>query len=232
MNPDKVYHIPDMVREAQSAYDEIVGRFDDYEVDRDIGVYFVDFWGSGSDGVYQMGYIVQNFGLERPEDAEIEESSWGPDTWEFDHELVEEFADEVCEVLDREVLPQLDEVDAYEATGFGWGYSEGDGSFGIELIVERDPRYRVEGYETAGVEENAAKNRQVAEAWARSEASRSGSMFTNGRDIFSYNLLIGYTEDDGTKVALDYTAPGHFVSQTTSTHVGLTRQVADVSREP
>ena len=52
----------------------------------------------------------------------------------------------------------------------------------------------------------------------------SGSLSTNDGELYSYNLLIGYTsfhQHEFTKYVMNHTAKGlGFVSQTTSTHVG------------
>ena len=65
------------------------------------------------------------------------------------------------------------------------------------------------------------KNLEVANAWAAGTPGKSGTLTTDGSVLRSYKLQIGYTRGDGTKVLLDYTASGKYVSQTTSTHVGL-----------
>ena len=53
------------------------------------------------------------------------------------------------------------------------------------------------------------------------------NLHTNGAELFSYDLKIGFT-DAGTRYLLDYTAPGKaFVRETTSTHVNKAREYAD-----
>lgn len=72
------------------------------------------------------------------------------------------------------------------------------------------------------------RNHQVVEAWALDQPANSGRMITDGDRLWSYALVIGFTDEDGKKVALDYTAPvGWFRSMTTSCHVGLAKGVAD-----
>lgn len=79
-------------------------------------------------------------------------------------------------------------------------------------------------------------NENVALNWYRNTASTNhgGSMSTNGRDLYSYNLLIGFTTQQGVKILLDYTgAAGHFQSMTTSTkHISPTRAIADEVMNP
>ena len=58
-------------------------------------------------------------------------------------------------------------------------------------------------------------------------------MTSDGSNLFSYRLKIGYTNGKGEKVALDYTSPtGNFKSMTTSQHVGLAKSVAKVIEDP
>lgn len=56
----------------------------------------------------------------------------------------------------------------------------------------------------------------------------NGSFYTDGKDIFSYNLLIGKTESNK-KLVYDYTARGlGFVSKTTSKHVSASKNFANI----
>jgi len=52
-------------------------------------------------------------------------------------------------------------------------------------------------------------------------------MFTDGRRLYSYALLIGCTGEAGIKILRRYMAP-HFVSMTTSQHVSLVLGYADL----
>ncbi len=74
-------------------------------------------------------------------------------------------------------------------------------------------------------------NRTVAERWGRGQSARNhnGVFSTDGRNLYSYNLRIGFTTPQGRKVLLDYTArTGNFRSMTTSgKHISPTRSVAD-----
>ena len=71
-------------------------------------------------------------------------------------------------------------------------------------------------------------NQEVIQEWANSREGEAGRLTTNGFDLFSYDLKIGITADDGSKIVLDYTAGGGaYKSQTTSTHVGRAKSVAD-----
>ena len=81
-----------------------------------------------------------------------------------------------------------------------------------------------------------ATKKQVIHAWVAgdSAATPNGSLHTDGSNLFSYRLKIGYKETQYeslpyfSKVVLDYTTPaGWFQSSTTSTHVGLAKQYAD-----
>ena len=79
-------------------------------------------------------------------------------------------------------------------------------------------------------------NSTVAKQWAmgNNASNHNGSFTTNGLDLYSYNLLIGFTTKQGKKVLLDYTAStGHFQSQTTSgKHVSPSRVHAHVIMNP
>ena len=79
-------------------------------------------------------------------------------------------------------------------------------------------------------------NRNVAKRWANSHAAKSnnGQLSTDGQNLYSYNQLIGITLQDGTKVALEYrsTKGGHYISTTTSTHVGYAAYEANLTMTP
>jgi len=86
-----------------------------------------------------------------------------------------------------------------------------------------------------------ATKKQVVQAWIAGDSASTpnGSLHTDGSNLFSYRLKIGYTKEETvgehtifarfiTKIVLDYTTPaGSFQSSTTSTHVGLAKQYAD-----
>jgi hypothetical protein len=79
----------------------------------------------------------------------------------------------------------------------------------------------------------ASNNNDIPRAWAAGQAAKNhrGSFTTDGRSIWSYNLCIGETLEDGRKILHDYTADGiRYYSQTTSCHVGKCRSVADLIR--
>ena len=76
------------------------------------------------------------------------------------------------------------------------------------------------------------RNAQVAENWGRNQPAAAGNLRTDGENLWSYGLLIGYTTPKGTKVALNYTASGRYYSQTTSCHVGLAALNADELMHP
>jgi len=68
-------------------------------------------------------------------------------------------------------------------------------------------------------------NRAVAAAWGRGQRASAEHFSTNGSDLWSYNLHIGYTDENGVKVLKDYRRQ---VSVTTSRHCGLAARVAGV----
>ena len=75
-------------------------------------------------------------------------------------------------------------------------------------------------------------NHNIAPAWAqgRVASSHTGNFWTDGRKLYSYNLCIGDTTEQGVKVLRDYSARGRhgFQSMTTSCHVGRARYYADI----
>lgn len=76
----------------------------------------------------------------------------------------------------------------------------------------------------------------VAINWYRNQSSQNhgNTMRTDGNDLYSYNLLIGFTTQSGKKILLDYTgAAGHFQSMTTSTkHISPARHIAHEVMNP
>lgn len=72
-------------------------------------------------------------------------------------------------------------------------------------------------------------NNDVVKSWVRGyPASNGGSLSTDGKELFSYRLLIGTTDENGTKTVYNYTAETrNFKSQTTSRHVSIARSKAD-----
>ncbi len=78
------------------------------------------------------------------------------------------------------------------------------------------------------------QNRDIPVLWKNNEAGKASKSFhTDGQNIYSYKLKIGYTNQYGEKVLLWYTAPsGNFKSMTTSRHVGLSAFYADKFETP
>jgi hypothetical protein len=76
-------------------------------------------------------------------------------------------------------------------------------------------------------------NWNVVLFWASNQEAKNnrGTFWTNGKDLYSYNLRIGATTEKGTKIAIDYSAP-HSISVTTSAHAGYARQRANIVIHP
>ena len=73
------------------------------------------------------------------------------------------------------------------------------------------------------------RNELVINAWTRGVAasSHNGALRTDGVNLYSYNLRIGYRAKTGATILADYTSPGgQFYSMTTSSHVGKARHIA------
>ncbi len=79
-------------------------------------------------------------------------------------------------------------------------------------------------------------NREVVRLWSYGDEARNhrGTLWTDGRNLYSYNLRIGFTSPHTHKnVVIEYTAPsGGFHSVTTSTHVGYARSRGDYVIRP
>jgi len=76
------------------------------------------------------------------------------------------------------------------------------------------------------------RNDAVVRAFSRGQRGAAGALRTDGRALYSYDLKIAEKTPGGVVVA-DFTSPGgHFVSQTTSTHVNLAKRVADTVMLP
>ena len=76
-------------------------------------------------------------------------------------------------------------------------------------------------------------NHKVIKAWSLDLPAKNHrhSLTTDGHKLYSYKLLIGDTcKVTGKKIVRDYSSPGEweYHSQTTSCHVGLARNVADI----
>ena len=72
-------------------------------------------------------------------------------------------------------------------------------------------------------------NSRVIYSWMNGKPFKSLRMSTDGEELYSYNLMIGRTDPDGSKVLRDYTAKGlGCYSQTTSQQVNLVRPYANV----
>ena len=74
-------------------------------------------------------------------------------------------------------------------------------------------------------------NEQVINAWLKGNAAKAGNLSTDGRKLYSYQLCIGHVEAcelNGRPIrrVRDYTSGGlGFISQTTSRHVGLAKDL-------
>jgi len=68
-------------------------------------------------------------------------------------------------------------------------------------------------------------NFTVARAWVCGGSAKTKNLSTDGKSLWSYNLLIAERDPYGLKV-YDYTSSGVFISKTTSSHVGLALRLA------
>ena len=73
------------------------------------------------------------------------------------------------------------------------------------------------------------KNSEIPKLWKENIPAKNytNTFHTDGYDLYSYNKLIGTTHN-GLKLLYNYTSSsGCFISQTTSTHVGMARDYCD-----
>jgi hypothetical protein len=71
------------------------------------------------------------------------------------------------------------------------------------------------------------RNEDVVRAWTRGQKAKAGNLWTDGENLYSYNLVIGKNKG-GESIVFDYTSRGGaYYSNTTSTHVGLACRQAD-----
>ena len=78
-------------------------------------------------------------------------------------------------------------------------------------------------------------NHSVIHNWVRGYSADNGraTLHTDGQNLYSYRLRIGYTEENGRKVVLAYNARNeNFKSSTTSKHVALAARQADETVNP
>ena len=67
-------------------------------------------------------------------------------------------------------------------------------------------------------------NEQVINSFLYGRSAQAGRLHTNGSALYSYSLKIAEWTDNGV-IVYDFTSTGgHFVSMTTSQHVGLIKQ--------
>ena len=82
---------------------------------------------------------------------------------------------------------------------------------------------------------NRMRNELVIDAWSRGveATSHNGNLRTDGVNLYSYNLRIGYRSRSGSTVLGDFTSPGgDFRSMPTSCHVGKVRGIASHVMHP
>ena len=69
-------------------------------------------------------------------------------------------------------------------------------------------------------------NSKVIQNFIYGRSGSSKSLISTGKELYSYNLLIA--RNDGAVTLANYTSSGTYISQTTSKHVGMVKQVADI----
>ena len=64
------------------------------------------------------------------------------------------------------------------------------------------------------------RNDTVITLWIKGFDGRAGNLSSSNGNLYSYNLKTGYLQN-GKAYIMNYRSGGHYISQTTSTHVGL-----------
>ena len=77
------------------------------------------------------------------------------------------------------------------------------------------------------------RNDEVIQHWKNGKSAKSftGNLSTNGQDLYSYGLMIGYIKNGKRTVKLYTAADGNFYSKTTSNHVGKAKTVAQATED-
>ena len=72
------------------------------------------------------------------------------------------------------------------------------------------------------------KNEQVIKAFTMEREAKGGNLYSDGKRIYSYGVTIGFNMA-GRCFVIDYTSTGgHYITQTTSTHVNRIKREAGV----
>ena len=72
------------------------------------------------------------------------------------------------------------------------------------------------------------RNEQVIKAFTKEREAKAGKLYSDGKSIYSYCVTIGFNMA-GRCFVIDYTSTGgHYISQTTSTHVNRIKREAGV----
>ena len=72
------------------------------------------------------------------------------------------------------------------------------------------------------------RNEQVIKAFLMEREGKAASLVSDGKRIYSYGVTIGFNMA-GRSFVIDYTSTGgHYISQTTSTHVNRIKREAGV----
>jgi len=71
-------------------------------------------------------------------------------------------------------------------------------------------------------------NENVLRSWMASRLAKAGALHTDGRRLYSGRLEIGFTDESGYKILINYTkSGGDFQNHRVSYHVGLAKRFAD-----
>lgn len=74
-------------------------------------------------------------------------------------------------------------------------------------------------------------NSDVAEMWGKGKKATGNRITSDGHNLYSYELRIGFTLSDNRKVAVNYMGKNRY-SMTTSHHVSYAKRWANIIIEP
>jgi len=118
-------------RETQKAYDDVIKNFDSYEFEPGRAEYMIEIIGSSAAGIYMLDEIIEDFGIPLP-DYNGPEDEFYLDYWDD----VQNFFDDISADLNERIPPLPNEKEGYNWF-YSFGFSEGDGSYCLFIIVEK-----------------------------------------------------------------------------------------------
>lgn len=124
---DKFFNLPELQKEVQSAYDEVIINFDDYVFEDDRAEYSILTVCSGSAGTYQPKEIIEGWEIEVEEGTDLLD----PENWDW---YIYPFFNKVSDELNEAI--KLEEQEGYDFNIY-FGHHDADGGFDLFIGVEK-----------------------------------------------------------------------------------------------